>query len=154
MRTVATTRWNAKASSPLRCVWPTPAGICLKRTRLNAAQALALIGRLYEVERAAHDLDAQARLALRRSRSKPVAQELHEWLKEKRQLLAKSDVTAKAIDYSLCNWSALTRYLADGNVPIDNNAAENSIRPLAVGRKNWLLWDHRRPVSAQPRYSV
>lgn len=94
---------------------------------------------LYEVERAAHDLDAQARLALRRSRSKPIAQELHEWLKEKRQLLAKSDVTAKAIDYSLCNWSALTRYLADGNVPIDNNAAENSIRPLAVGRKNWLF---------------
>jgi len=104
-----------------------------------AAQALALIGRLYEVERAAHDLDAQARLELRQSRSKPIAQELHEWLKEKRQLLAKSDVTAKAIDYSLCNWIALTRYLADGNVPIDNNAAENSIRPLAVGRKNWLF---------------
>jgi hypothetical protein len=60
-------------------------------------------------------------------------------LKEKRELLAKSDVTAKAIDYSLCNWSALTHYLSDGNIPIDNNAAENSVRPLALGRKNWLF---------------
>ena len=43
---------------------------------------------------------------------------------------------AKAIDYALSNWRALTRYLDDGNVPIDNNAAENAIRPLVVGRNN------------------
>ncbi len=104
-----------------------------------AEHALKLIGELYKVEREAHDLDTQARWELRQSRSKPIAQELHEWLKEKRQLLVKSDVTAKAIAYSLCNWSALTRYLAHGDVPIDNNAAENSIRPLALGRKNWLF---------------
>ena len=54
-------------------------------------------------------------------------------------MLAKSDVTAKAIDYSLSNWTGLVRYLDDGNVPIDNNAVENAIRPLAVGRKNWLF---------------
>jgi hypothetical protein len=104
-----------------------------------AEHALKLIAELYKVEREAHDLDAQTRLDLRQRRSIPIAQELHDWLKEKRELLAKSDVTAKAIDYSLCNWSALTHYLSDGNVPIDNNAAENSVRPLALGRKNWLF---------------
>lgn len=104
-----------------------------------AEHALRLIGELYAVEREAHDLDAQARMELRQSRSKPIARELHDWLKEKRLLLAKSDVTAKAIDYSLCNWSALTHYLSDGNVPIDNNAVENSVRPLALGRRNWLF---------------
>jgi len=64
---------------------------------------------------------------------------LHAWLISKRQVLAKADVTAKAIDYSLSNWTALTRFLDDGNVPIDNNAAENSVRPLAIGRRNWLF---------------
>lgn len=56
-----------------------------------------------------------------------------------RQKLAASDATAKAIDYSLGRWRALTRYLDDGEVPIDNNAVENSIRPLALGRRNWLF---------------
>lgn len=53
--------------------------------------------------------------------------------------MAKADATAKAIDYSLSNWPALTRYLDDGNVPIDNNAAENAVRSLCVCRKNWLF---------------
>ena len=104
-----------------------------------AAQAVALIAKLYEVEREAREFEPQARLLLRQSRSKPLAEELHAWLLAQRQALAKADVTAKAIDYSLSNWRALTRYLDDGNVPIDNNAVENSIRPLAVGRKNWLF---------------
>ena len=104
-----------------------------------AEHALKLIAELYRVERETHDLDAPARLALRKDRAQPIAHELHEWLKANRQLLAKSDVTAKAIDYSLCNWSALTHYLSDGNVPIDNNAVENSVRPLALGRRNWLF---------------
>ena len=50
-----------------------------------------------------------------------------------------ADITAKAIDNSLSNWTALTRFLDDGNVPIDNNPAENSVRPLAIGRRNWLF---------------
>ena len=104
-----------------------------------AAQAVALIAKLYEVERDAHDLEPQARQLLRQSRARPVADALHTWLLAQRKTLAKSDVTAKAIDYSLSNWRALTRYLDDGNVPIDNNAVENSIRPLAIGRKNWLF---------------
>lgn len=111
--------------------------------KLNASaiaeQAVALIARLYEVERESREFEPQARWLLRQSRAKPIADALHAWLLAQRQKLAKSDVTAKAIDYSLSNWRALTRYLDDGNVPIDNNAAENAIRPLAVGRKNWLF---------------
>ena len=64
---------------------------------------------------------------------------LHAWLTTQRQLLVKADATAKAIDYALSNWTALTRFLNDGTVPIDNNAAENAVRPLAVGRQNWLF---------------
>jgi transposase len=111
--------------------------------KLNGSQiaghAVALIARLYEVEREAREFEAAQRLLLRQSRAKPVADELHAWLLQKRQTLAKADITAKAIDYSLSNWHALTRHLDDGHVPIDNNAVENSIRPLSVGRKNWLF---------------
>jgi transposase len=104
-----------------------------------AAQAVALIARLYEVEREARELEPASRLLLRQSRAKPIADALHAWLWSKRQTLAKADITAKAIDYSLSNWRALTHYLGDGDVPIDNNAVENSIRPLAIGRRNWLF---------------
>ena len=104
-----------------------------------AGHAVALIARLYMIERELKELDADARLRARQERARPIADELHAWLTSQRQKLAKADVTAKAIDYSLGRWRALTRYLDDGNVPIDNNAVENSIRPLAVGRRNWLF---------------
>jgi transposase len=104
-----------------------------------AARAVALIVKLYEVEREARELEPAARRLLRQQHAKPVADALHAWLREQRQKLAKADVTAKAIDYALSNWRGLTHYLDDGHVPIDNNAAENAVRPLAVGRKNWLF---------------
>ena len=104
-----------------------------------AGHAVALIAKLYEVEREARELQPEARQRLRQQRARPVADALHAWLTGQRQKLAKADATAKAIDYALSNWAALTRYLDDGNVPIDNNAAENAVRPLVVGRKNWLF---------------
>ena len=104
-----------------------------------AGQAVTLIAKLYEIEREARELAPDARQRLRQQRSKPIVDALHTWLVAKRQALAKADVTAKAIDYSLSNWTALSRFLGDGNVPIDNNAAENSVRPLAIGRRNWLF---------------
>ena len=76
---------------------------------------------------------------MRQQRSRPAAQALHAWLTSERLKLARADATAKAIDYALSNWRALTRFLDDGDIPIDNNAAENAIRPLVVGRKNWLF---------------
>jgi hypothetical protein len=69
-----------------------------------AAQAVALIARLYEVEREARELEPAQRLLLRQSHAKPIADALHAWLLEKRQTLAKADITAKAVDYSLSNW--------------------------------------------------
>ncbi|HMO45441.1 MAG TPA: IS66 family transposase [Rubrivivax sp.] len=99
-----------------------------------AGHAVALIARLYEIEREARELQPEARRLWRQQHAKPVAEALHGWLSEQRTKLAKADVTAKAIDYSLSNWRGLTRYLDDGQVPIDNNAAENAVRPLAVGR--------------------
>ena len=104
-----------------------------------AGQAVTLIAKLYEIEREARELAPEARQRVRQQRSKPIVDALHTWLVAKRQALAKADVTAKAIDYSLSNWTALSRFLGDGNVPIDNNAAENSVRPLAIGRRNWLF---------------
>jgi len=106
-----------------------------------AGHAVALIARLYEVERQAREMqmDAQQRQEARQQHARPVADELHAWLTTQRQKLANADATAKAIDYSLGRWSALVRYLDDGHVPIDNNAVENSIRPLALGRRNWLF---------------
>jgi len=104
-----------------------------------AGQAVTLIAKLYEIERDARELEPEARWLLRQERSRPIVDALHTWLTEQRQKLANADVTAKAIDYSLSNWRALTCYLDDGNVPIDNNAAENAVRPLCVGRKNWLF---------------
>ena len=104
-----------------------------------AAQALRLIAKLYEIEREARELQPEARRLWRQQHAKPVAEALQTWLSEQRPKLAKADATAKAIDYALSNWRGLTRYLDDGQVPIDNNAAENAVRPLAVGRKNWLF---------------
>ena len=111
--------------------------------KLNGSQiaghAVALIGRLYEVERDIKGLDAEGRRQARQQQARPIADELHRWLVSQRQRLANADATAKAIDYSLCRWAALTRYLDDGEVPIDQNAVENAIRPLALGRRNWLF---------------
>jgi transposase len=104
-----------------------------------AGQAVALIAKLYEIEREVKDLGNEDRLLARQQRSKPMADALHVWLRTQRLLLVKADATARAIDYSLSNWPALTTFLDDGAVPIDNNAAENAIRPLAVGRRNWLF---------------
>jgi hypothetical protein len=104
-----------------------------------AGQAVTLITKLYELEREAREMTSAARHLLRQQHAKPIIDALHTWLVAKRQALAKADVTAKAIDYSLSNWAGLIRFLDDGDVPIDNNAAENAIRPLAVGRKNWLF---------------
>ena len=64
---------------------------------------------------------------------------MHDWMRLHRMKVTDGSATAKALDYSLKRWVALTRYLDDGNLPIDNNWCENQIRPAALGRKNWLF---------------
>jgi transposase len=102
-------------------------------------QALALFGKLYDVEREVADLDAERRRSVRQEKAKPVADALHAWLKAQRQKVPPGSATAKAIDYSLGRWRALTRYIDDGDLPADNNWVENQIRPIAIGRSNWLF---------------
>jgi transposase len=104
-----------------------------------AEEALKLFGALYDVEREAADLKVEARRRLRESRSKPIADTLHAWLTLHRQKATDGTAMAKAIDYSLKRWGALTRFLDDPAVPIDNNWIENRIRPVALGRSNWLF---------------
>ena len=101
-------------------------------------QALKFFGQLYDVEREVAGANAQARLDARR-RSRPVADALHQWLGQQRQKVPDGSATARAIDYSLNRWVALTRFLDDGDLPIDNNWVENRIRPIALGRSNWLF---------------
>ena len=86
----------------------------------------------------------QERQQLRQSQAKPIADHLHTWLIQQRQKVPNSSASAKAIDYTLKRWAALTRYLSDGQIPIDNNWIENQIRPIALGRKNWLFAGSQR----------
>jgi transposase len=104
-----------------------------------AETALQYFGKLYEVEAQLRDLDAEARRQARQAQAKPIADALHKWMIAHRQKVPDGSATAKALDYSLNRWTALTRYLDDGTLPPDNNHIENQIRPIAVGRNNWLF---------------
>ena len=105
-----------------------------------AGTALQLIGELYQVERDIDGMvDPAQRLQQRRNRSVPIAKALQDWLTAQRAKVPTGTATAKAIDYSLSRWAALTRFLDDPRLPIDNNHDEQQIRPWATGRKNWLF---------------
>jgi transposase len=104
-----------------------------------AKEALMRIGALYGVEDEARGQPPDARRRIRQEKSRPLLDELHTWLSAtKPKLSAKSDLAA-AIRYTLTRWTRLVRYLHDGRLEIDNNAAERAIRPLALGRKNYLF---------------
>jgi transposase len=104
-----------------------------------AAQAIQRIAWLYRIEADARPLSTEQRLLMRQERSQPLWEELHVWLKLERMRVPDGSAIAKAIDYSLNHWEALSQFLLDGEVPIDNNHLENQIRPWALGRRNWLF---------------
>lgn len=104
-----------------------------------AQEALKMFGELYDVERQIQQLDVDARRTARQKLGKPAADALQAWLLAQQQRVPDGSATAKAINYSLGRWGALTHYLDDGAVPIDNNWVENQIRPIALGKKNWLF---------------
>ena len=104
-----------------------------------AAQALLYISQLYDVEREVKDLNADERRQIRQTQSKPLADAFAQWMVLQRQKVTDGSAIAKALDYSLKRWVALTRFLGDGQLPIDNNWIENQIRPIAIGRNNWLF---------------
>ncbi|KPY97595.1 Transposase [Pseudomonas syringae pv. aptata] len=104
-----------------------------------AEKALNYIAALYEAEREVRELEPGDRQRIRHEKAAPIADALHTWMIAQRQLVPEGSAIAKALDYSLKRWIALTRYLDDGAVPIDNNWCENQIRPWALGRSNWLF---------------
>lgn len=102
-------------------------------------QALSRIAALYAIEAEAKDHTPEARYALRQHKARPLLESMKRWLDATRAGSLGNTGTIRAIDYTLKRWNALTRYLDDGRRPIDNNPIENAIRPIAVGRKNWLF---------------
>ena len=124
---------------------------CLAHARrkffeLNAANphplaqaALTRIAELYAIEQQAKDWRAAARRELRQLEAKPRLDALHAWMICTRQTVADNSGMARALDYSLKRWWAIARYVEDGALPIDNNPVENAIRPIAIGKKNWLF---------------
>lgn len=109
-----------------------------------AAEALKRMAELYDIEREGKLLAPEDRHALRQHQAKPKLEAFHTWLQESRCTTATGSGTAKAIDYSLKRWAAIKRYLEDGRHPIDNNAVENTIRPIALGKKNWMFTGSER----------
>jgi len=107
----------------------------------RAQTALTLIKLLYAVEEKARllGLDAEQRLELRLKESKPIFDQLGEWLQTEYARVTPASAIGKAIRYALNRWKNMLLFLANGNIEIDNNLVENIIRPIAIGRKNYLF---------------
>ena len=104
-----------------------------------AREAIERMQRLFAIEAEIHGQKPEARLATRQARSAPLMVDLHAWLEATlRRISGKSDLP-KAIRYTLAQWTALTTVLRDGRACLHNNAAERQMRPLALGRKNYLF---------------
>jgi transposase len=105
----------------------------------TASEAIRRIGELYAIEKEVRGRSPEIRFAIRQARARPAIEDLRAWFDATLQTLsAKSDM-AGAIRYAISRWTALTRYLDDGEVEIDNNAAERALRVVALGRKNYLF---------------
>jgi transposase len=104
-----------------------------------AREALDRIGELYDIERKVTGQPAEARLRVRQMKSKPKVEALRQWAERQlTRIPGKSDL-AKAFRYGLSRWPSFCLFLEDGRVAIDNNAAERAMRPIGIGRKNWLF---------------
>jgi transposase len=104
-----------------------------------ALEVLTRIGSIYKIEEDIRGRPPEERLKERQGKSKSLIDELFKRLKYLKNKLPNKSTTAKAIQYTLNNEDALQRFLDDGKIEIDNNAAENAMRPIALGRKNWLF---------------
>ena len=104
-----------------------------------ATEAIHRIGALYAIEREIRGRVPVQRAWVRQQRAGPLLDALHQWLSATLQTVSAKSELAGAIKYSLVRWSALTRYRDDGRIEIDNNSAERSIRPLVLGRRNYMF---------------
>ena len=114
----------------------------------KADMAINYIGKLYAVERQAQNSDAAARHRSRQSVSVPVLKDFHTWLIKTQQQVPPKTTLGKAVNYTLDYWPELSKYAENGEWPIDNNPAENAIRPFVIGRKAWLFSNSQRGATA------
>ena len=112
-----------------------------KGKRGRADEAVALIGKLYGIERDHKDAADEVRLLARQQHSVPALATLHAWLEKTLPVVTPKSALGTALAYMQKYWSGLTRYTERGDLPIDNNRCENAIRPFVVGRKSWLFAD-------------
>ena len=105
----------------------------------KADVAISMIAKLYAIEKRGLAYDADERYRLRQAQSIPQLDSLREWLDKTRHTALPKGLLGKALAYLDKNWEKLTVYTQDGRLSIDNNLAENAIRPFVVGRKNWLF---------------
>lgn len=110
-----------------------------KKKSAKVEQALKRIGKLYQLEKALADINAQERHRQRQHQAKPVLDKLHAWLQQTAPTVPPKTALGNALQYLQNQWPRLIGYLDDGRYPIDNNRAENAIRPFVVGRKAWLF---------------
>ena len=109
------------------------------KQRGKAHRGLVLIQKLYRVEKQARKFKPEARHDHRQRHARPVLDELRTWLDEALPQVPPQSATGKALNYLHREWPKLIAYLEDGRLKIDNNGAENAIRPFVLGRKNWMF---------------
>jgi len=118
----------------------------------EATEVMARIAQLYKLEKECYDMEAEDRCRVRQEQARPVIDGIFTRLEELRSATLPSEPLRKAINYALNQREALYRYLDDGRLKPDNNTAENAIRPLALGRKNWLFTGSERGARATALY--
>ena len=111
----------------------------LTQDKKRASYVLEEIQKLYAIERKTADLSAEERHAVRLEESLTIINDLGKWMHRERNMVLPKSLIGKAIEYCTKLWTSLMTYLEDGNFLIDNNAIENKIRPVALGRKNYLF---------------
>ncbi|MHC0055110.1 IS66 family transposase, partial [Actibacterium sp. D379-3] len=104
-----------------------------------AREALDRIGALYDIEREITGCSAEERRRVRQTRTRPLAEDFKAWSEAQLGRVSGKSALAKAFRYALRRWPSFTLFLEDGRVAIDNNPAERAIKPVVIGRKNWLF---------------
>jgi transposase len=107
----------------------------------KAQQGLAWIQKLYRIERNVAEASPDERLRVRDEKARPLVKKIREWLDASKDRVPPQSLTGKALGYLERQWPKLVRYLDDARIPLDTNLVENSIRPFALGRRNWLFAD-------------
>jgi len=128
-----------------------------KKKKGKANEAISIIAKLYAIEKKLKENNAsiEAIYKERQEKSKPILDELKEWLTVLKSKVPPKAPIGKAIAYSLNHWGALNRYIVDGRLDIDNNLAERAIKPFVIGRKNWLFnYNERGANAASILYSL